>query len=710
MSTWLINGLSPETLGLAVAGGEWRSGGPSSVRLTKVTPFDGTQTFAHNAAISITRDGAPYFKGTVRSVPKFASDSDESHSYVIQDAWALLEKTTYQEPWKDTASTTVMLPTVVLGMSSAGIAISLGAQIAEVIAFAASCGIEIQCGSMPTGMLLWPTKATGVTCADVIRTSLKSHPDWIPWIDHTTTPPTFNVTPASAATARSLSITDARRINITETSERVPDSVRIVYLTASESSEEIFRTGAIDQYPAGSDRGPGVLTTIVQLAGTQAQFQKQQIQTRAFPDDQASAKAYLKSKYPFIKDIPDSHFNVTTWDKAVVPDPEPKPDLINPNATRLIGTTSTHLPRELVRGSVEPWMRCRIGKVSLKFTVYPATTATQDEIELLNALPTIPVIVTATNAVTKIYQGLSNWTAPEDIPIGIAEAYYNTLANGCMFEGSVTLIEDEIGAVQWHGHKLNLTGGATAWAGMNAPIHNVDWDLDTRETTISFGPNPDYSVPDFMEYLKLLAHRTPYWMSGNERTSHKLGYAAGPSSQGDSVSPFDTADTVTPPPPVTSASGPWCGVRYGAAACKIKNASLLSKPDATTAETIVAIDDAIDLTATTKVWLEIPFGASWPAIDTSGGGASIQSGTDWFGSTSEKAVKFDTSTPPKQSRARVKIGQVNTGRLPAGRKGFNFQSSTGTDLHWEQLLTHNLCLFSCAVSGKAAMLPRSVGA
>lgn len=715
MSTWLINDSSPESLGLTIVRGEFRGGGPSSVTLRAVQPVDSGQVFSYGETVTLTRDGVVFFTGTVRSVPKAASSSDESHAYTIQDAWALLEKTTYQEPWCVTAAvgTTpavfILLPVAILGMTHAGVAIDMGAQIGEVITFAGKlvadggAGIAIRCGSMPTGMPLWPTKVVGKTCAEVIRMSLQSHPDWIPWIDHTTTPPTFNVTARATATAQTVGLGAASSVAITNTAERVPDSVRIVYLTATQSGDDIVRDGSIDQYPSGDASGPGVLTTVVPLAGTQAQYQKQQIQTRTLPTDQASAKVWLNLKFPFLDGVDDSHYTITQWDKTVVAETETLPPPVNPNATRIVGTTTTNLPRELVKGSVQDWMRLKVGKIAIQFAYFPTTSATDDEINLLASLPTTPVVVNVTNATTKIYQGLSNWTAPADVPTGIAEAYYNTLANGCNYEGSVTLIEDDIGTTQWHGATLNVTGGADDWTTMGAPIHRVAWDLENCQTEISFGPNKDYSVPDFLEYLKLLAHRTPYWMSGTERQSEKLGDTAGPSSQGDTVGAFDTPETITAPNKEGIASGPWCGVRYGESGVKIKNAVLLANPTASTPETIGGVGTAVDLSSGTKVWMDIPFGSTWPAID--GAGAAIQSDSSW-----SDAAEFDSSTPPKQTHCRVKIGECKSGKLPPGTRGFNFKPSGGSDLHWEQYLTHNLCLYSCALSGKAAMMAHAVGA
>jgi len=210
MSEWLINGETPEALGLRLVGGEFRTGGTSTVTLERVCPFDETESLAYGDDVEITSDGAPFFKGKCRAIPKNADNASEGHDYLIEDAWAELERTVYQEPWGSYGGP-FLSPTVILGMDSTGTRIGVGKQILEAINFAADPdgpNIAIQAGSIPDGMLLWPSEVSGLSCAEIIRTSLRYYPDWVAWIDHTTDPVTFNVTPRASATARTLAVKD----------------------------------------------------------------------------------------------------------------------------------------------------------------------------------------------------------------------------------------------------------------------------------------------------------------------------------------------------------------------------------------------------------------------------------------------------------------------------------------------------------------------
>ena len=65
------------------------------VTLERVCPFDEAESLAYGDAVTLTRDGTKFFQGTCRRVPKSADAAEEGHGYLIEDAWADLEKTTY---------------------------------------------------------------------------------------------------------------------------------------------------------------------------------------------------------------------------------------------------------------------------------------------------------------------------------------------------------------------------------------------------------------------------------------------------------------------------------------------------------------------------------------------------------------------------------------------------------------------------------------
>jgi hypothetical protein len=545
-AAWAINGTSFATAGVESATASFRAGAASTLRLQLATPYDAAALLGYDAAVTVTCDGTAYFRGKARSTRPSADGNSEGQSIEIVDAWQELEDTIYQEPWA-VGSGSVMLPIAVLGVDSGtGARITTSQQITEAVNYAASTGVAIQMGSVPTGILLWPSEVRNVSVAEVIRLSLRYHADWVPWIDHSTGPPTLNITARASLSTRVLDVADLSSVEIVRRDDLKPACVRIVYLNATIIDGVTYRDGIIDKHPSGGpDSGPRVLSNVIELAGGQMQFQKSRIQTRTLPTDQASAKTWLKKKFPHLKDVADSHFTVTEWDKELIDDADDHPDPINPRAARLEAADADDLPRELVRGTIEDWMRKKVGRVRISVSIASAGGATAAEKAAIRK-GTPPVTVTATNAVTKIYKGLTQFTAPEAAPTGIAQRIYDSLS-AYQHEGSVSFETEDAPTTRYHGTALNITGGASGWSSMAAAVNQATIDIGRGRVSLSVGPAPYVSAEDFLELQRLFRGRTPTWMSQAERTSNELGAENDPGSKGDSVSGYDAPDTFVDP-------------------------------------------------------------------------------------------------------------------------------------------------------------------
>lgn len=560
--SWKIDGTDLAALGLTLAGGSFRTQGVSHCALDAALEFDAAQAFDHGDEVTLQRvDGmttTPFFRGKVRRIPKSARGDYEGHAYVIEDAWADLETTVYQEKWR-IGSGLYDFPRFVMGVGvdpETGLAsyLTTGPQIERFLQYAIDQGVSLQIGSIPTGDRIIPSEERNVTVAEAIRMCLRFRPDWTPWIDHATTPPTFHVTDTSTLAAVSLAVDGSGPVtnfDVTKRDEDLPESVRIIYELAGtivdeDGDNQVLRDAAIDKYPAeGPDGGPRVLVSTIQLEGLQMQIQKQRIQTRVIPTGPSdpAAKAWIKAKFPHMADVPDAAFNVTKFDRSLITDATEHADPVNPNAERIEVEAVADLPRELVRGQIEDWMRVKVGEIKIAIEIEKAgdwSAATAEARKAWKKGVRDIQRMTATNARTKIYRGISNWVLPEDVPTGIAQAVYQAIHAGSGYEGSVTLTEDEVGGARYHGKKLNLTGSADAGLEtMAAPVHSVDWDIETGTTTIGFGPNPDLSPQDFLEWQRILRARPLTWWSLAERESNEHGRASGSSSRGDSVGGYD---------------------------------------------------------------------------------------------------------------------------------------------------------------------------
>lgn len=149
------------------------------------------------------------------------------------------------------------------------------------------------------------------------------------------------------------------------------------------------------------------------------------------------------------------------------------------------------------------------------------------------------------------------------------------------------------------------------------------------------------------------------------------------------------------PAPAGGSLSPFHAYPSGIAKCRIASGRLYTDISAPTEATIDNLGDELTLTATSKIWLELTLSSAYAVT-----AATFATGSAW-----PAAVAFTGSYPSEyQSAARVRIGEVHTGTLPAGRPGWNV-AIAGSACHWEQLLHTHLFMALCAIDGKATQFP-----
>lgn len=550
--------ISLAAAGLQLASLELLTAGADRATLVKTAAFDSSASlWAYREAVTIRRDGTPFFSGVVTQTPRMARPGQEEVAFILSGPWWWLEQTIYQQDWAVGAGSTE-LPFAVLGMDSSGDPLTTSEQVAAVLDYLLDTVATppFQLGTFDAGIQLWPTEVRSATCAEVIRQQMRLHPSWVLWFDHSTSPPTVHFRERANLTSASIAVSGANAslIEIRSRDDLKVDAVRLTYHTASSVDGEIYRSVQIDKYPAlGPDNGPGVLSAVLDLAGLQSQTQKSRIQTRALPTDETEAKAWLSKKYPAFAAMDAADWTVQSSARALVVEDDAHPDPVNPEADRLTVDTIYDLPRELVRGSIEDWMRVKVGKIKVTVEARYTGSAVLLPDAVAAALgPTgqtkLEPVVTATNATTKVYHGLSSWTPPEDAPAGIAQAVYAQLST-LQYEGAVELRQEDVPATTWHGAKLNLTGGLAAWTTMDAIVHSVRHDVAAGRTTISFGPPGHLGPQDLMELARMFRRNHTTWFSSGERAANTHGSSSSASSRGDLVDGYDQPGTDHTPTP-----------------------------------------------------------------------------------------------------------------------------------------------------------------
>lgn len=541
--------VSLASLGLSLPQINFRVMTVSTASMTAHRDFDSTDDWwAFDAVVTIYRDTDPYFTGRVQEYPDSASGDSEVRSLVLCDAWQDLEEIIYREVWAIGLGT-FLYPRCVLGRDSAGEPITTGEQIEEVIDYAITQGVAIQKGTIATGFQLWPSESRNQSCESIIIDELRFHPDWVAWLDHSTEPPTFHAQPKSALTAFTIDIADeaVESQSYAEVQRTTPLGVSIIYESADTIADDVFRTIYLDE--AGDTSGRRVIRAMFDLEGLDVQFQKSRIETRDLPTDAEEMTAWMKLKYPELEAIPDGAFSFGNVDFMLAPEGT-QPDPVNAIAMRIAKAAADELPRELVRGSIEDWMRVKVGRVIITYDlafIIGATPPTAAQRKILKQFTGTKktISVTATNATTKLYKGISSWTAGAGRPAGLAASIL-AAATEPQWEGQVTTAHEEIPAGRWHGKKLTLANdGDSIFAG--AVIHSASVDVESGMLSLDFGPMPYLSAGDFLDLQRILNSRPVKWFSVEERTSNTLGAPASGSSNGDNVGPFDVPDTITPP-------------------------------------------------------------------------------------------------------------------------------------------------------------------
>lgn len=532
-------------LGVEVARVNFRLDDSSRMILRAARDIDAEGAwYGADEIVTVMRDGLPYFSG--RAIPGYdASPDGEWATVELIGPYEDLTQITYQESWAVGAGS-VMMPFAVLGLNSSGAHISTGDQISQAVGHAVSRGAYLQNGGAPEGVYLWPTEARNMSCEAVMRESMRFHPDWVAVEMHNTAPPTLMVQSRNALPVVTLDVPDPKLVSISPNAriDMSPLGVRVIYQTATIIDGEVYRDYAEDT--AGATDGRRVITAVIDLAGAQMQTQKQRIQTRTLPDagNTGQAKDWLKKKFPQLAEVSDGAWEVSFVGKSLMMDEDEEPPPVNPAATRLNVSSVNDLPRELVRGSIEDWMRRTVGRVCVKVEI-KVNGGTSDERKTLDLFRGYrEYVVTATNAVTKLYKGISQWTPPADRPaIGLAAAVM--AGTGSVYEGAVALTNDELPAGQWTGRRISVTCNGQIILPPTL-VHSHDCDLTTGEEVISFGPSPYASPEDLYEIQRAIRQRPVTWWSAAERASNQLGSETKPSARGDTVTGFDIPETISP--------------------------------------------------------------------------------------------------------------------------------------------------------------------
>jgi hypothetical protein len=530
------------------------------IKLSKAK-FDDAELFSFSyspSSVILKRNGVVWFIGYATKTPRMGRPSAEGVGYTFEDAWWFLEHTPYSQAWMFTGGVdyhntggyigwtppggsppgTANITNLILGIDDSGNPQTTSWQILNAIGCCqtAILGIggtnPLQPGTI-SGAILPPAEAArDLTCAEVIRRMLRWHPNFVTWFDYTATAsgnpcPALYIKPRTALTAVSFACAGkpASSIDIAARPDLVPPVVVINYEIVSQVDDQDQRSVQIDQYPSATPTlQPGGIMLTMDLQGMKTTYVRQYIKTT--PIDY-NILDWWKERLPWLNDAnisnlfasanPTGANPASTNGGSVAPIfPDGGTDTDNPGdgTDPASGSTDsgTAWGNMLIEGDIPNWIdgnaQMALVQLAVNYDVNMGNDANGNPVIEHHLNETIFVKVLSTDLNTGWYNQLSGVYVGEPVPTGLAEAYYLALSQ-LQYEGTWEITEQECGTIggPYLGCVLNLTGGLTAWATMNAAIFETTEDLATGKTRLRFGPVEYLTPKDWLALLRFQRDR-----------------------------------------------------------------------------------------------------------------------------------------------------------------------------------------------------------
>lgn len=483
-------------------------------------PMDGTPAFAYGQPVVIQRDrvwgagsysgGTIWFMGKAANPRSVGSGREERINYQIKGPWWDLERLVYQQQWHITVdgSTFSGVPAsdCFLFRDWTGAWRNAGQQCSDIIAWAISCGVGVQAGTIDPTLPMWPYEVRDITCAEAINMSLRLVPDAVCYFDYSFSPPKLHIRQlanlTNVAVPPSGSLTKA--VDVTPRNDLVVPSVCIHYKSTAQINGQPFVTLGTDVAPSGANgKELGAIVATVDLYGQQVTTVQGHIDTSACTA-QASANAdrvaWWKLHEPLFSStkIKASTLQITS---AVIVD--------ETGATISLGA----YPNELVDGQIASWMQLpgpvAVGQVKATVKALATYDLYADDAQkvLLQAskVKELSTRIKLTNGTTNNYWAVQSVTAGEFAPTGVAAAVLASLGT-LQYEGRIDLVGNEVPYNLGPGNRITLTAGSMVLS--NQIVQEVTEEPCLGKMSISIGPARHLGIADIIGWLRMGRTRT----------------------------------------------------------------------------------------------------------------------------------------------------------------------------------------------------------
>ena len=474
---------------------------------------DAPPLYPYGTVLKILRAGTTWFVGRVTRTPASADGRAHRHAYELGGPWWHLDHLVYQQPWTVRGgAATALSSKLILGQGLDGSARTSGQVIADALDYAVAAGAPFQRGTVLDGFAVPLDQVSDVTCAEVIRKTLRWHPDAVAWFDYSTVPlPTVHIRARGDLPAAALpyGVGTVRIGDITRHDELYAPAVVIHYEAMGADDGQAYTDVVTDAAPAGATGAEfGAVVLTIPLRGAVTTTVSQSLVVRPIIDDAADPGLldYLKLKDPALVTLDDgtvTSIDITSCARRLTDPAAVEPDPAFAGRTRAV-THDPALTNELVQGAITPWMISQYAIQAQQHTMdYQFTYTTTDG--AVHGPFGRSVNLTATNAALSLYSTPIDQVPGDVPPVGLAAGYLETLG-ALQWSGSV-VIEEALAGASYAGAGLgsvvNLTGSQNPdWAAMNAPVVEETVEAAAGRTTLVFGPARHLSPQDLVARLQ----------------------------------------------------------------------------------------------------------------------------------------------------------------------------------------------------------------
>ncbi|MGZ0657106.1 hypothetical protein ACWPKS_15995 [Coraliomargarita sp. W4R72] len=471
----------------------------AGVAFTQSTAYDSDPIFAYLEPIKIKRDGVLWWQGICMSPRRTGSGSAESISYTARNPWFQLEQVTFKQLFTryiGLVPVATYVPRLALGTDASGNRINSGEIISEAVEYAITeldTDAMLQLGTVDVATEIPYDSLTSLTCAEVIQRCLRYNPDVVDSWDFTTTPPTLNLERRANLASQTFAIDDViiQQNSINPRNDLQKLGVSITYErtdTVGDAEQVVILTDTAGDIASPQQR----LDLYFNLDGSTQQIIEQSVVSKTI---NASSSSWWKAKSVKLQGA--TGITVTDGEvEAIVNEDE----------------ESTDYTKELISGGVAEWM----GGVGVWPQAVTAKISYTDKDGVSHTSEKFRLQVQGTNANSATYRTTGAFDAAEPTPTGLAAdllASYSVLH----YEGSLTLAQEEVPVGPHLNKTVNISGGRSEWATMEAQVYSVSYDIDNGQTTISFGPAKHLAADDIYQLQRNV--RTRKSTNGSVRVS-----------------------------------------------------------------------------------------------------------------------------------------------------------------------------------------------